>query len=275
MPDYKPKIVVSSLEATSASSQVKEAGVYFPIFKNKWDPRYWRGYKLFSANLENPSLRAVPELEDVKASIEAYSSFCPKNVPLVPGPRDFWQEIIKSNPKTVYFLDKYFLIKKFERVFLFSNDIPVVNGVPAFKIMIITSAVSTKNITTDEFESDDKDENERYETNRDKLDGEIQKSIRMSRYKDLQNKVSYYILDKDSCDLIHDRFVVVDGLSENDCCFWHFGASAGGMAARLNAYSGPWPDKGRQFCKFIESLLPKDGDDDKAESGERSGYGNK
>ena len=55
----------------------------------------------------------------------------------------------------------------------------------------------------------------------------------------------YEIKDRD---LLHDRFVLFGGN------FWHFGASAGGMHAGLNAYSGPWPDTNSCLARLLGIL---------------------
>lgn len=278
-PDYKPKIFVKSREDTSDSSQQSEntARIHFPLFIEEWKKQYSQAHKIFSKTFESNSLDSIPYRAELSSSINAFRTFWdPKlSAPMVPGVVDFWKEILNRNPQTVYFLDKYFSIKHINRIFLFSDNIRMSNEVPAFKIMIITGAVPSDRKASYDSEYDQEDDNVKYENSKNRLDSKIHIAMRDYHDRKLNNKVSYHILDKESCDLIHDRFVVIDGESEKDCCFWHFGASAGGMAARLNAYSGPWPDKDRRFCKFIESLLPKKDDDGKPEFIGRSGYGNK
>lgn len=61
------------------------------------------------------------------------------------------------------------------------------------------------------------------------------------------NKVSIDILAIP--EYVHDRFALFDFE------LWHCGASAAGSHHKLNAISGPWPDKKRRFRKFLNNEI--------------------
>ena len=162
----------------------------------------------------------APPIAELKAGVGHFETFSSHS----PGDIYFWSHLKNAADGTIYLVDLYFDYRNLNRIVwiceYFSRQLTRV----ATKVIIVIGG---------------KAESKR-------LKAEYYSGLEI--FKEWKN-VSLSICSIEDDDILHDRFALFDGN------IWHFGASAGGMHAGLNAYSGPWEDSGKSLETLLETLV--------------------
>lgn len=177
----------------------------------------------FEGIYESACLGWSPSFVDLKAGVANFKEFASTT----PGDIKFWDELKAAPDDKIFFVDLHFDEKNFNRLTWICEDLAKRNDRNSTHIVIITKK-------GEEFTR----LKEEYEAGR-----EVLSQMR---------NVDISIYEPFDTDMFHDRFVLFGGY------YWHFGASAGGMHAGLNAYSGPWPDTNDSLRKLLDIVVKKD-----------------
>ena len=191
----------------------------FVSFKTPCDPSRRLEYD-YESEYEHGSDFVAPSIGELKAGVGYYKTF----LSCSPGDMYFWSELKKAADGTIYLVDLHFDQRNLNRIVWICEDFSKQFARVATKVVIITGR-----------KSESKRLKEEYDCGR-----EI--------FKEWKN-VSLSICSIEDDDILHDRFVLFDGM------IWHFGASAGAMHAGLSAYSGPWEDRKRSLETLLETLV--------------------
>lgn len=163
---------------------------------------------------------AAPPIAELRAGASFFKTFLSHS----PGDIYFWSKLKHAADGTIYFVDLHFDYKNLNRIVwvceCFSRQLSRVGT----KVIIITGCKAEYKRLKEEYDSG------------------------REVFKEWKN-VSLSICSILDSEILHDRFVLFDG------GIWHFGASAGGMHAGLNAYSGPWEDSSQSLEKLLEQLV--------------------
>ena len=198
---------VNSAATTIHSNAV---ALRFPNFPCGWPSL---DYRVFS-DYESFCYGCAPSYECLRESVRCYVTFKDSPFPMSPGDAYFWKCLSNNRLNDVFFIDIHFDTFKMNRLVSFLEDIPPIQNDERVSIVVLTK------------------EGKGFPGKGSKEWKEIQEMAQGWERKSLQLRI---LADCDA-PLVHDRFVVADGL------VWHFGASVGGMYGGLNAYSGPWED---------------------------------
>lgn len=198
---------------------------------------------------ESDSLDCPLDFYAIDKSVRNFKDFLVDRNPemdMTPGNTDFWIELLKHQTEEIYFIDKYFSSKNLLRLLHICERY---DDRATCKVHVL---IGTMN------EGQTPEARKR----------EIRCVLASYNRGQAKKKVSVYLMKRADMEIIHDRFVVF-GKENIECSYWHFGASAGGMMGRLNAFSGPWLDKQRRFAtlaaKFKEradKIMETEGDSD-------------
>lgn len=218
--------------------------IKFPRFLT----RFGRGQWLTPGGVTmNPSVKGYEvdsldyplDFDAIDKSVRNFNSFLTERgskADVVPGNEDFWGELLKHQTEEIYFIDKYFSSQNLLRLLQICERY---DNRATCRVHVLIGAIKK--------ETDDARKRE------------IRGALARYNRGQAKNKVSVYLMKRADREIIHDRFVVF-GKENVECTYWHFGASAGGMMGRLNAFSGPWLDKQRRFAilaaKFKERADP-------------------
>lgn len=172
---------------------------------------------------ERSCLDCAPSWADLKSSVLYFREF----TSMSPGDIKFWNELKSAPDDKIFFVDLHFDARNFNRLTYICEDLARRNDRASTHIVIITKK-------GEEFTR----LKEEYEAGR-----EVLSQMR---------NVDISVYEPFDTEMFHDRFVLFGGY------YWHFGASAGGMHAGLNAYSGPWPDVNGNLRKLLDIVVKKD-----------------
>lgn len=206
--------VVQQITHTHSRSAV----VRFPSFPSRFNSRYSSVHD-YENDYENHCQFFAPSFEILKAGVENYREF----EKITPGDVVFWNELLCAPDEVIYFVDLYFDEKNLNRLSWICDCFSKQSGRKNTHIIVLTCC-------GDEYK---------------RLSAEYNEGREQIKYWANVDMAVYEIKDRD---LLHDRFVLLGGN------FWHFGASAGGMHAGLNAYSGPWPDTNSCLARLLGIL---------------------
>lgn len=195
--------------------------IRFLSFTNKLTPGCLKKSD-FEDFYERTSSCYSPSFGDLKASLSNFREF--KST--TPGDIQFWNELKAAPDGNIFFVDLHFDEKNFNRLTWVCEDLSRQRDRLATHIVIITRQGGEFTRLKEE-----------YETGREVLSQ--MRNVDISVYEPIDT------------DIFHDRFVLFGGY------YWHFGASAGGMHAGLNAYSGPWPDQNGCLQNLLELVIKK------------------
>lgn len=272
-----------SAESKSVKISVKEPSyiekalweapcIYFPCYKKQWPPRLYnctvQAYeKCFEQNFEQtPSANMAPKFRDIEQSAKVYKTFkTEQTATILPGSTHFWTFAAKCRAQTIYFIDLYFSSEALKRVFLFASKLQQ-GGAPKptatqrqvktqdqqiseIKLLVGSCFKSIHDTTRNKGKYGD------YSARREFAIRTIRKTIKGFYGNTKPEHVHVRLLRREDEELMHDRFVVFKGNPVS--CFWHFGASAGAMYGKLNAYSGPWKDENDNFSNLAEELYAR------------------
>ena len=199
----------------NADADSVECVLRFPFFNKVWNDEVIDFY-------ESDALDHFPTKDNVWFMLPTgdYEKF-----PMSPGDAFFWNNLKSCSAPEIYFFDSYFSKKNLARlldIILFMDS-----QIRQAETHIYIYTVPGNEMTSLETEfAKHQEEYPRWE----KL------------------KLSIYCIKQGIAAKMHDRFALL-GQS-----LWHFGASAGAMHTNINAYSGPWPDKGGKCREFMRDI---------------------
>lgn len=272
-----------SAESKSVKINVKEPSsfidealespcIYFPYLVRPWPPKLnnnavLANEKRFELYFEHdPSKNMAPKFRDIEQSAKVYKTFkTEQTATILPGSTHFWTFAAECRAEIIYFIDLYFSSEALKRVFLFASKLQQ-GGAP--KPTATQRQVKTQDQQISEIKllagscfksihdtTRDKGEYGGYSARREFAIQTIRKTIKGFYGNTKPEHVHVRLLRREDEELMHDRFVVFKGNPVS--CFWHFGASAGAMYGKLNAYSGPWKDENDNFSNLAEELYAR------------------
>lgn len=219
-----------SIPSSTAETTPVQPSIRFPVFPIKATEGPWcRDRKSFEDHYEKSSTSCAPDFWILHSSCSNYKEY--RKSPMMrmlPGDSWFWDLIRTSGFGTIYFIDPHFEDKSFRRLYELAQELETAYPHIQRELMIVTS------------DGDDAEEIKR--SFKDKLP-----VMRGWSYVTMV----YNVLPGDVGELIHDRFVMLDG------CIWHFGSSASAMHELLTAYSGPWVDQNGAFNALMSQFVNK------------------
>ena len=246
--------------------------IYFPQYRREWPSNLnnnaVQAYeKSFEQNFEQtPSANMAPKFRDIEQSAKVYKTFkTGQTATILPGSAQFWKFAAECQAETIYFIDLYFSSEALKRVFRFASKLQQ-DGTPELtaaqrqvkmqdqqtsemKLLVGSRFMSIHDTTRNKDEYDD------YPERRKLAIRKIRKTIERFYGNTKPEHMHVRLLQREDEELIHDRFVV---FKDNPVsCFWHFGASAGAMYGKLNAYSGPWRDESDNFSNLAEEFYAR------------------
>jgi len=198
-----------------ADSKNARCVLRFPYFNKVWSD--------LDINLyEDDALDHFPVLSEIWTMLntEAYNNF-----PMSPGDSYFWRQLTCCSAEEIYFLDSFFSAANLSRLWRVLEGMDHQCDRQLTNVCVYTVSGHEWDILKNQFEKLRKD------------------GARLEKI-----TFSIYCLKASLAERLHDRFALLgDSL-------WHFGASAGAMHTNINAYSGPWSDKGAKCRGFMRNI---------------------
>ncbi len=196
--------------------------IRFPSFPYPFDQAREDVY-YYEHNYEAHCSEHPPSVQDLSKGVSNYPGF----PSMSPGDANFWEILCNAPDGDVYFVDLHFDNRNLNRLLAVCDKMSKQIDRVGTHIAILTGV---------------KNEFKRL------LHCYDEKRSQIKSWGNVD--ISVYAIKQH--DFLHDRFVL---LGDH---FWHFGASAGGMHAGLNAYSGPWMDTDKRLSKILTTLMRKE-----------------